>query len=100
MNQFRHIIPVLLLAVGGNVWAQQPGADPEASGEETLVREDAGQQVEEIRRQGRLDSIVVTPRTGPSYIIEDRGVDGMQSPQEGGDMESGFNIRTWKIGEW
>ncbi len=100
MKQVPMIIPALMFAASGAVWAQQENAQAGAANEETLVREEAGQQVEEIRRQGRLDSIVVTPKTGPSYIFEDRGIDGMQSPQEGGDMDSGFNIRTWKLGEW
>ena len=95
------------MVASGFAWAQQD-SDPaaagdaeEQAGQEVLVREDAGQQVREIRRQGRLDSIVVTPQTGPSYIFEDRGgVEGMQSPQEGSEIDSGFNIRTWKLGEW
>ena len=101
MSPFRTIIPALIFAASGLAWAQEQAEPTDEAGEESrLVREDAGQQVEEIRRQGRLDSIVVTPATGPRYFIEDRGIEGMQSPKEGGDMEAEFNIRTWKLGEW
>jgi hypothetical protein len=67
---------------------------------ERVVKQEAGQQVEEIRIDGRLQSVRVKPRVGPEYIIEDRAGDGSLASPQGGEMDSRFNIRTWKIGEW
>jgi len=65
-----------------------------------VVKQEAGQEVEEIRIEGRLDSVRVKPRIGPEYFIDDRAGDGTLSSTGGGEMDSSFNIRTWKLGEW
>jgi hypothetical protein len=59
-----------------------------------------GQQVIESRIGTRLDEVRVKPETGPAYFIQDRGGDGTLSSRTGGELDSGINIRTWKIGEW
>lgn len=77
-------------------------AEPPSTESRPEIRtlEDAGQQVEERRIDGRLDSVRVKPRSGPEYFIQDRSRDGTLSSPEGGEMDSRFNIRTWKLGEW
>ena len=95
------LIGTALLTSHGMAVAEQ---DAEALNQQPQAQvraiEDAGQQVEETRVDGRLESVRVKPRTGPEYFIQDRSRDGTLSAPEGGEMDSRFNIRTWKIGEW
>ena len=90
-------------SIVGPAYAQE--ANPEAGGQaeakpDRIIKQEAGQEVEEIRIDGRLQSVRVKPRVGPQYIIEDRAGDGSLASPQGGEMDSRFNIRTWKLGEW
>ncbi|GJL83854.1 MAG: hypothetical protein DHS20C01_34880 [marine bacterium B5-7] len=67
---------------------------------ELTSKTDAGQQVDEVRIEGRLQSVRVKPSTGPAYYIDDRSGDGTLQAPTGGEMDSQFNIRTWKLGTW
>ncbi len=96
------LIPFLFLCLISSAFAQQ-NSDSEAAVEVnpdgvTVKRQDST-LIEEYREGGRLEMIKITPESGPAYFIEDRAGDGTMSPRES-DMDSEFNIRTWKIGEW
>lgn len=93
----KHAILSSLVAAALCPWAAPHARD---AGEETVtVREDAGQRVWERRIDGRLVEVRVKPSTGPEYTIEDRDGDGTFSTR-GDGLDTGVNIRTWKIGEW
>ncbi len=99
MKQFKlHLMGISLFSVAMVLQAQE-SAQSEAT-VDRIVKEEAGQQVEETRIDGRLESIRVKPRIGPEYFIDDRSGDGTLSSAGGGEMDSQFNIRTWKLGEW
>jgi hypothetical protein len=95
-------VAIALTVASANAQEQtQPeSADQADAPIERLVKEEAGQQVVETRIDGRLDSVRVKPRIGPEYFIMDRSGDGTLSSPDGGEMDSRFNIRTWKVGEW
>lgn len=91
---------MLSLAVAAQQEQDEEEEQARAPQTDVLVKEEAGQQVVETRIEGRLESVRVKPRIGPEYFIQDRGGDGTLSATGGGEMDSSFNIRTWKLGEW
>ncbi len=93
---------LMLLASASALCIAPAGAQEQQLPErpDRVVKQEAGQEVEEIRIEGRLDSVRVKPRIGPEYFIDDRAGDGTLSSTGGGEMDSSFNIRTWKLGEW
>lgn len=106
----KHSIPLLaaVLALAcGPVLAQDEGkteeaakAEQEAAQSEQIVKQEAGQVVEETRIDGRLQGVKVKPRRGPEYFFDDRAGDGTLTMPDGGELDSESNIRTWKLGEW
>lgn len=84
----------------GPVLAQDEETAEQAAQGEQIVKQEAGQVVEETRIDGRLQGVKVKPRRGPEYFFDDRAGDGTLSTAEGSELDSQFNIRTWKLGEW
>lgn len=99
----KHLPALLFLALAacaaGTVQAQDGSTGKPAAADE-LVKHEAGQEVVETRIEGRLEGVQVKPRQGPVYYFDDRAGDGTLLSGERGDLESDFNIRTWKLGEW
>ncbi len=99
-----HTIPKLaaaaLAVLVGAANAQDDTKPEQVADVEKVVKEEAGQQVEETRIEGRLQGVRVKPRHGPEYFIDDRAGDGSLSTPEGDDLGSQPNIRTWKLGTW
>lgn len=100
----KHPIPILAAAVlaiaFGPVLAQDADQGEQAAQSEQIVKQEAGQVVEETRIDGRLQGVKVKPRRGPEYFFDDRAGDGTLLMPEGSELDSQFNIRTWKLGEW
>ncbi|MFT5114417.1 MAG: hypothetical protein ACI8P9_003754 [Parasphingorhabdus sp.] len=91
------LITCLVLGTTTAVLAQEQTATPE---ETRVSREEAGQSIVEHRVEGRLESVSITPPTGPAYFIEDRQGDGSLTSLNDGSVDANFNIRTWKLGVW
>ena len=97
MPYHRNILVSLLVMSCGPLLAQDQAAVPT---ETRVVKKEAGQSIEEFRVEGRLESISITPPTGPAYFIDDRYGDGTLTSSGEDSIDSDFNIRTWKLGTW
>ncbi len=98
-QQTQMVLAACLLLSSAPLLAQEQD-EPKRVEPERVIKQDAGQEVEEIRIQGRLDSVRVKPIYGPEYFFQDHGGDGTLSAGSGAEMDQDFNMRTWKLGEW
>ncbi len=74
----------------------QPGANGDSAGQpEVTISQEAGQQVEEYRANGKLYMIKITPKHGvPYYLVDERG-DGKFARQE--SLDSGMRVPRWVL---
>jgi Protein of unknown function (DUF2782) len=100
LHSSRFVVPFVgslfaaLLVIPQTVLAEEP----EPSGEVT-IQGNGNNIVEELRVNGRLYAIRVTPKRGLPYYLVDSDGDGNLETRKN-DIDSGLLIPAWVIKQW